>query len=164
MSLVEQLIRRKEDRGLMATLRCYLVESKRHRAWPALHRLGIPVGSEAPDALAASTVAALFATHPEATSSGNMGDHCRHLEKLRGEKSGDDSKMTPTERRFQILLAADRGEIHERVARIVRMAKQQGISINYAQLLTDLKYWNDRTRNTWASRFWSPNAQEQEDA
>jgi len=31
--LLEQLRRRKEDRGMMADLRCALVESKKHRAW-----------------------------------------------------------------------------------------------------------------------------------
>ena len=60
MSWIEQLRRRKDDRGLMATLRCSLVETKKHRAWPALHRLGLEV-----DNRPAAVVAGLFATHPE---------------------------------------------------------------------------------------------------
>ena len=160
MSLIEQLIRRKEDRGLMASLRCFLVESKRQRAWPALNRLNVRI-----DDVDAGTVAALFATHSEVAAVGNMGDHCRTLEKLRNEKRTDDAKLTPTERRFQHLLAANRSEIHERVGALIRMAKQQGVAINYEQLLIDLRYWNERTRNDWATHFWTPNvAQKEEEA
>ena len=74
-SLLEQLRRRKEDRGMMADLRCALVESKKHRAWPVLHRLGVAVTNRV-----AAIVAALYATHPEETREGNFGATCRAVQ------------------------------------------------------------------------------------
>ncbi len=151
--LLEQLRRRKEDRGMMADLRCALVESKKHRAWPALHRLGVDVTNRA-----AAVVAALYATHPEETRKGNFGATCRKIQSLRDGKSSGDDKLTPTERRFLHLLAAEKDELHQRVTRMVLMAKSQGVPVNYEQLETDLKswFWNDRTKTEWAASFWAP--------
>jgi len=156
--LIERLRRMKEDRGLMADLRCYLVAGKRHRAWPALHRLNVAIDNENK-----SMVAALYATHAEDTAQGNLGATCRLIEKKRdGGASGDD-KLSPTERRFQHLLAAEAGqELFDRVTRIVLMAKAQGIPVNYGQLEKDLHFWNERTRREWASAFWTPYVAAQE--
>ncbi len=150
--LLEQLRRRKEDRGMMADLRCTLVESKKHRAWPVLHRLGVAVTNPL-----AAMVAALYATHPEETQEGNFGATCRVVQSHRGDNRNDDSKLTPTERRFLHLLAAEKGdELYKRVTRMVFLAKSQGVPVNYEQLETDLKFWNDRTRTAWAASFWAP--------
>jgi CRISPR system Cascade subunit CasB len=149
-ALLEQLRRIKDDRGLMANLRCALVPSKRHRAWPALHRIHVAVEDEV-----RAIVAGLYATHPEETDQGNLGTTCKVIESRRdGGVKGDD-KLTPTERRFQHVLASEHGaELHERVTRIVLMAKSQGVPVNYEQLVVDLGYWNERTRREWASAFW----------
>jgi CRISPR system Cascade subunit CasB len=136
----------------MADLRCTLVEGKRHRAWPALHRLGVAVTNRV-----AAIVAALYATHPEETREGNFGATCRAIQSRRGDNRSDDSKMTPTERRFLHLLAAEKGdELHQRVTRMVLVAKSQGVPVNYERLETDLKFWNDRTKTEWAASFWTP--------
>lgn len=149
--LLERLLKYKDNRGLMANLRCVLVDSKKHRAWPALNRLGIEIDKEVP-----AYVAGLYATHPEETSSGNFGSTCKTIELRRGDKRGDDSKLTPTERRFQQLLTAERGaELFDRVLRMVLMAKAQGVPVNYEQLETDLKFWTDRTKTEWATAFWA---------
>ena len=67
-----------------------------------------------------------------------------------------DSKVTPIERRFQHLLAAERGEeLHQRVIRLVLLAKALGVPVNYVQLEKDFRYWNERTQQEWASAFWS---------
>jgi CRISPR system Cascade subunit CasB len=137
---------------MMADLRCALVESKKHRAWPALHRLGAAV-TDRP----AAVVAALYATHPEETQDGNFGTTFRAVQGRRGDKRGDDSKLTPTERRFLHLLAAEKGEeLHQRVTRMVLVAKSEGVPVNYEQLETDLKLWTDRTKTDWAAAFWTP--------
>ena len=152
--LLEQLRRRKEDRGMMADLRCALVESKKHRAWPVLHRLGVAVTNRV-----AAIVAALYATHSEEKREGNFGETCLAIQRCRGEKPGDDSKLTPTERRFQHLLAAEKGdELYKRVTRMVLMAKSQGVPVNYERLETDLRSWdwNDCTKTEWAASFWTP--------
>ena len=149
----ERLRRCKEDRGMMANLRCILVEDKKHRAWPVLSRLGVDVGNEV-----AAYVAGLYATHPEETTQGNFGATCKRIERERNEKRSDDNKLTPTERRFQQILASDRHEVLERVMRMVKMAKSHGVSVNYDQLEYDLRYWSDRAKTEWAASFWTPGA------
>ena len=150
-TFLERLRRRVDDRGIMANLRCVLVDGKRHRAWPALNRIGVSITNDV-DAL----VAGLFATHPEEAQVGNFGTTCKAIEASRGEDRGDGSKLTPTERRFQHLLAAEKGEeLHQRVSRMVLMAKSQGVRINFVQLSTDLRRWNDQTKTEWAASFWT---------
>ena len=140
--LLERLRKCQDDRGMMANLRCILVDNKKHRAWPALNRLGVAIENDV-----AAFVAGLFATHPEVTTVGNFGATCKSIEQKRGDKRGDDNKLTPTERRFQHLLSAERGdELNDRILRMVLMAKSQGVPINYEKLETDLKYWSDRTK------------------
>ncbi len=150
--LLEQLRKYKDDRGMMANLQCIFVDSKKHRAWPALSRLGIKINDDVQ-----SYVAGLYAAHPEEAAEGNMGLTCKYIERDRGEKQGDDNKLTPTERRFQHLLTAEKGdELYGRVLRMVLMAKSaKGISVNYAQLENDLKFWNARTKTEWAESFWN---------
>jgi CRISPR system Cascade subunit CasB len=153
-TLLERIRRYADNRGMMANLRCVLVESKKHRAWPVLNRMGIDIGDDI-----ATLVAGLFSAHPDETPSGNFGNTCRIIEQRRSEKRSDDNKLTPTERRFQHLLSAEPGnELHERIARMVFMAKAQSISVNYEKLLSDLRYWNDRTKTEWGMAFWAPHA------
>ncbi len=150
--LLERLRKCQDDRGMMANLRCILVDNKKHRAWPALNRLGVAIDNDV-----AAFVAGLFATHPEATTFGNFGATCKTIEQKRGDKRGDDNKLTPTERRFQHLLSAERGdELNSRILRLVLMAKSQGVPVNYEKLETDLKYWSDKKKTEWAAAFWTP--------
>lgn len=156
--LLERLKRVREKRGLMADLRCYLVATKRHRAWPALSRLNVAITDEK-----RALVAALYATHPEETNQGNLGSTCRFIDKKKDGGVSSDDKLSPTERRFQQLLAAETGqELSERVTRMILQAKAFGISVNYDQLEKDLRYWGDRTRREWASAFWTPWVETQE--
>lgn len=148
--LIERLRRYKDNRGLMANLRCVLVDNKKHRAWPALSRIGLAINDDD-----SAYVAGLFATHPEETANGNFGTTCKTIEMRRGDKRSDDNKLTPTERRFQHLLAAEKKELRNRVLRMVLMAKSQEVRINYEQLEKDLKFWSDRTKSEWAAAFWT---------
>lgn len=154
-SLLERLGKFKENRGMMANLRCVLVKNKKHRAWPVLHRLGVRVEDDI-----TAFVAGLYATHPEPSSSGNFGATCKAIERQRGDKSGDDGKLTPTERRFQHLLSAEPGEeLQQRVLRLVLMAKAQGVPVNYEQLLQDMKRWQwGNMKTKWAASYWAPDA------
>jgi CRISPR system Cascade subunit CasB len=137
---------------MMANLRCVLVENKKHRAWPALNRLGVRIDDDI-----SSYVAGLFATHPEEVTTENFGNTCKVIEQRRNEKRSNDDKLTSTERRFQYLLAAESGtELNNRVMRMVLMAKSQGVPVNYEQLATDLKFWNDNIKTKWAAAFWTP--------
>jgi CRISPR system Cascade subunit CasB len=148
--LLDRLRKYKDDRGMMANLRCALVDSKKHRSWPALNRLGVEINNDE-----SVFVAGLFATHPEDTSNDNFGTTCKTIELKRGDKCGDDNKITPTERRFQHLLTAERGpELRTRICRMVLMAKSQGVPVNYEKLETDLRFWGDLKKIEWAVSFW----------
>ncbi len=152
--LFEQLRKRKDDRGMMANLRCILVDNKKHRAWPVLNRLGVAIKDDV-----LSFVAGLYAIHSEETGKGNFGNTCKNIQGKRDEKHGDEGKLTPTERRFQHLLAAtDRNELQDRLLRMVLMAKAHDVRVNYEQLAADIGHWNDRTKNEWASSFWAQGA------
>ncbi|MBI4767317.1 MAG: type I-E CRISPR-associated protein Cse2/CasB, partial [Deltaproteobacteria bacterium] len=73
-----------------------------------------------------------------------------------GEDRGDGNRLTPTERRFQHLLAAEKGEeLYHRVTRLVLMAKSQGVPVNFDQLGIDLRRWNEQTKTEWAASFWT---------
>ncbi len=155
-ALLEYLIKRKDDRGLMAMLRCALVESKRHRAWPILGRFGA-IGNTH-DALTLQYIGGLFAIHPENSDNvGNIGNTCLQLCR-QDEKPDKDEKPGPMAKRLQWLLASEREEIGERILRIIQMARSKGYPVNYSQLEKDLKYWGDRVKMEWAAAFWAPGA------
>ncbi len=152
--LLERLrkYKEKDDRGMMANLRCVLVKSKKHRAWPALNRLGVEIDN---DNLA--YIAGLYATHPEHNpSTGNFGMTCKSVMKKRDQRTDD--KLTPTERRFQHLLTATRDEVYVRVLRMVLLAKSEGIPVNYEKLESDLHFWGERKKTEWATAFWTSEA------
>lgn len=152
--LLERLRKYRDNRGMMSNLKCILVPAKKHRAWPVLSRIGVNLSKE--DEVTA-IVAGLYAMHPEEAHEGNMGTTCRSIEGRRGENRSEESKISPTERRFQHLLAAERGnELYERTTRMILLAKSMGIPVNYDRLETDMKFWNDRTRTEWAASFWAP--------
>ena len=98
--LIDRLRKCKDDRGIMANLRCILVNNKKHRAWPALHRLGIAIKEDMDSAYTAG----LFAIHPEETSIGNFGTTCRLIENKRDEASSSDNKLTRLNGVFNICL------------------------------------------------------------
>ncbi|MFZ2782425.1 MAG: type I-E CRISPR-associated protein Cse2/CasB [Rectinemataceae bacterium] len=151
--LLEELrwYRQKDSRGFFANLRCYLVTSKRQKAWPALNRLNVAIGDDV-----SSFIAAWYATHPEEAKEGNLGTACRLIGLKRGESKSKDDKLTPMERRFQQLLASEKGdELTSRITRFILMAKSQNVPINYEQLRKDISYWNDRTKIEWAQAFWT---------
>lgn len=154
MSLLLDQLRRckaRDDRGMMANLRCILVENKKHRAWPPLSRLGVAI-----DDADASFIAGLYATHPEETHNGNFGATCKAIELKKDMNRGDDSKLSPTERRFQHLLAAENGEeLYARILRMVLMAKAADVPVNYAKLEIDLKKKEDWRKTEWAASFWN---------
>jgi len=151
--LLDQLrwYKQKDDRGIMASLRCVLVDSKKHRAWPALHRLGVAITDKD-----SAYIAGFFVMHPNEDTKGNFGNTCLAIEKKRREKRSKDNKLTPTERRFQHLLNAEKGaELYGRLIRMVKLAKSNEVRVNYEQLETDLYFWNERTKTEWAAAFWS---------
>lgn len=155
---------RREDRGLMANLRCALVESKRHRAWPYLGRVG-GIGDKHINRVV-QTIASLYAIYPEETQEGNIGALCRRLlHEDERKKLTNAEGVGPISRRVQHLLAAEGDEVFDRVARFVLRAKAEGIPVNYEQLYKDLLAWEwhaDGVRVRWAGSFWAPEAEPEE--
>jgi CRISPR system Cascade subunit CasB len=145
--LIAFLLKNKEDRGVMADLRCGFSPAKEHRAWPHIAQLcnlekdwsRIPV----------QTVCAAFATHPEHTDSGNIGSTMREIAK----EMASEEKRFP---RFQRLLACGtQEELCDHLSSVVRMAKAKGIPVNYRQMYCDICWWEvSDIKVRWASSFW----------
>jgi len=148
-----QKLKERDNRGALADLRCALIESRRHRAWPLLAPFG-GIGEEY-SAQVAQAIAGMFAHHPLTTETGNFGDTCRRLmnddERTEYLQEGKLGSMT---RRFQHLLAASRDEVCKRVARLVLYAKSNEVPVNYEQLYNDLLFWSDSVRVRWAKSYW----------
>ncbi len=156
MNLMDFLLRNKENRGVLATLRQGLIPAKEMRAWPLLAPFG-GIG-QTPGARAVRTVAGLFASHPQNCFAGNLGDTCREFCNNTDEfpwiMVDNNFAPGPVARKFSWMLAADAEEICGRVARIVLYAKSKGVPVNYAQLEKDLASW-PRAREAWARSFWA---------
>jgi CRISPR system Cascade subunit CasB len=157
-ALMKFLKKRKDDRGTIANLRCGLVESKRHRAWPLLAWCN-GIGNDY-RALTIQHFAGFFATHPEDDpATGNFGGTCRQLmDSDELDRIALTAEVGPLSRRFQHLIAADGEEIFPRVLRFVLRCKAKNISINYMQLFNDLKQWEyspEAVRTRWAKSFWA---------
>jgi len=135
------LQRYRDDRGALAALRGTLSEARRQRAWPLLGGFQGAIGHPVYE-----TVAALWAGDPAspATAGSNLG----HTLRLLG------SEHNTFEGRLKRLLTCDRDEIASRVVPVVRAAHAKGASVNYARLLSDLLWWNERTKVEWAKAFW----------
>ncbi len=144
--LMDHLGKLKNDRGAMADLRCALSPGKVARAWPLLARVG-GIGNPRVE-----TVAGLFAYHPQVTDTGNLGTTCRLL-------AADNNTF---DGRFRRLLSCDRDEICERLRPVVLAAKARGIPVNYERLFSDLHYWSDHVKASWAREYWG--APESEDS
>lgn len=157
-TLMDWLRRQKEQRGVLAQLRCGLVAGKEHRAWPLLARFD---GIEGYKGQVVRTIAGLYASHPDETGNpGNMGTLCLRL-CGDDETPWQDEKPRPMAMRLQYLLAAEPEEICQRAARLVLRCKASGIPVNYEQLYTDLLLWEkpfsrERVRQSWAQHFWAP--------
>lgn len=144
--LMAFLQKNKEDRGVMADLRCGFSPAKEHRAWPHIAQFckldadwsRIPV----------QTVCAAFATHPDNTSGGNIGTT---MQQIAGKEG-----LASFEGRFRRLLTCDKLELCERLPGVIRAAKAKGAPVNYRQLYCDICWWDGDypPKLKWASAFW----------
>jgi len=162
-SFLAYLRERREDRGVMANLRSGLVEGRQRRAWPIIAAFN-GIGEQHRNRVV-RTVAGLYAAHPKEASQGNFGDTCRALlgEEER-KKLAEGGEPGPISKRFLHLLAAQDGEIFDRVVSLALRAKthNDGIPINYERLFWDLWAWEERServRERWARSFWAPRSE-----
>ena len=149
-AFVADLTARREDRGLMADLRRGFSSATADRAWPYLARWCDLTHDR--QRVIYQTVAAGFATNPETTTEGNMGDTMRAL--ATGKVPGEDGLKT-FEARFRRFLSCDTiSDVSQRLPTVIRATQARGIPINHRRLLEDLHYWGDRVKIRWAGAYW----------
>ncbi len=164
--LVDFLVKKTADRGLMADMRAGLRSTTKMNAWPILAKFCNLSDSRL---RVYEVVAGLYATYPNICEGKNMGALCRELcgeEEERGiqnssvssglRETEDDVKEGPMAKRFKRLLEADRGEICELIIRIVLYARSMEKAVDYKSLGRDLLKWNDEIKRRWAQSFWAP--------
>ena len=97
--------------------------------------------------------AGLFAIHKHHRgNASNLGDSLRLLKHTAGFGDSFDD-------RFQLLLQVEPEQLPVVLRGFFQMLAQSNISVNYQQLITDLKHWHDSERTTqmaWARSFWAP--------
>lgn len=139
------------DRGKMAALRRAASSSTERQAWPVIYGLGEDIAN-----LAACTVGALYAQHPEEdTNAFSFGVTCR---RIATDKGKDFEIPDSFDRRFRRLLACDSAEdVAGQLKSWIRFAAAKGVGVNYERLFWDLLAWNnhaDRIKLDWARGFW----------
>lgn len=115
--------------------------------WLYRHLGGAKPEHEEPAAL----VASLFALHPAAGGSGNLGAAFRRLYALMNESPS-------VEKRFAALLDAEAEDLHGRLRQAVSLLKAKEVAIDWKQLLYDLLRWDAEKRpvqRRWARDFWA---------
>lgn len=141
--------KQKDDRGVLADLRCGFSEAKAYRAWPHIAPF-CKLNSDR-SRLPVQTVCAAFATHPENARKGNLGATMKKID------------METIEGRFKRLLNCDTvAELCERIPAVIRAAKAKGIPVDYQLLYSDLRAWEDRDiKLDWADAFWGTDGGDQ---
>lgn len=145
-NFVTSLQRLCQDRGHAAALRRYWSATTRHQALPILGRLGA-IGR-----LPKSTVAALYAVHPDHQNGRGIGRAAYGL----GKPSDGEH---PYDRHFRRLLSCDElSDLATQLHRLVKRLEREGIGLDYAQLLKDLRLWSaghaESVKTDWAKDFW----------
>ncbi|MCZ7575407.1 MAG: type I-E CRISPR-associated protein Cse2/CasB [Ardenticatenaceae bacterium] len=149
-----EALRDSDDRGALAALRRGL--GKRPGETPEMFRYVVPrlpTGLRPWEEICYYTVASLFAMHPQAGGSGNMG---AHLAAIRAQNEGKSSSL---EQRFTVLLSTHTDDLPNHLRQIVSLLKSYGVPVNWGQLLADIRSWDfpesaTRTKNAWARAFW----------
>jgi CRISPR system Cascade subunit CasB len=103
-------------------------------------------------------VAALFAAHPASTPAGNLGLTMARIALARGVTAS-------LEQRFVALLEADAEDVGHHLRGLVGLARAADVPLDWAQLLADLRRWEDPLRQVqtkWALGFWASEASHSE--
>ena len=95
-------------------------------------------------------VAPLFALHPQAGGTGNLGGHFRDLQQ--GKQNED-----ALERRFTAMLNAHEEELSWHLRQAVSLCKSNNVPIDWHALFGDIRGWGHPNRwvqRKWSSSFW----------
>jgi CRISPR system Cascade subunit CasB len=146
-------LREHEDRGALAALR-------RGLGQPAgsayeMYRYVVPwLGEQSSPAQEERyfLVAALFAYHPQAGGTGNLGASFARTRTAQGDD-------TATERRFTALLTAHREDLPFYLRQAISFLRAKDVAVDYHQLLLDLGAWErGYVQRNWAQAFWGRSA------
>ena len=96
-------------------------------------------------------VASLVGLYPDAKKTGrNLGFSIHSIEE----------KSPSIEKRFVALLNSDEEDLPNHLRQIISLLKSKEAPINWSQLLSDIKNWNNEKVNVqrhWANGFWGNN-------
>lgn len=156
------LLKHKEDRGVMADLRCGFSQARQIRAWPHVVRFCKTNDNDPTDRFDKEdlrtiflTVGAAFASHPinDETPYSNFGDVLRRIA-ITGTDDLEKA-LKSFDGRFRRLLACHSGaDVCRWIQGIVHAAESKNIPIPYNQLLNDLLYWDQSKKVRWAQKYW----------
>lgn len=141
----------------MADLRCGFSSTREYRAWSHI----APWCDLTKDwsRIPVQTVCAAFATQPETTHKGNLGDTLRQL-----APSPDKDGLASFEGRFRRLLSCTtKYELCKLIPHIIRAAKAKNIVVNHHRLYCDICWWErSNVKVNWAASYWGTAATEGE--
>lgn len=149
-SIFELLRELSTDKGAMASLRSLLSNTQKYRGWSYIGKIN-GIGD-----ICVETIAGLYALHPMECNKEhyNFGDACKKLAQKRSSSSSSDD--SPFDRRFRRLLAcSSREELCALLPEVIRGMKAEEIAVNYESLYEDIRRWNAKQAENWASHYWS---------
>ncbi len=148
------------DRGLIANLRKWWSPTTRHYAYPILGRLRALKDERMNGKIlcaAAFAVHALGGKSPHVANQTSLGTAVLALAGGSPKAAGFDSM----EHHFRRLLAAESlDDLKPQLHRLVKRLGNEGISLDYARLLSDLRQfenYTERIKTEWAKDFWQAN-------
>ncbi len=143
----------RDDRGVLADLRCGFVEQRASKCWPHIASY-----CDLRDDLERNVwefVAAGSATVLGTKTTGNMGMTLRKIALGQGGKDG----LSSFEPRFRRVLGARSAEeVCQLLRGVIRAAKSKSVDINFRTLYWDLIHWGQeskKVRESWATAFWA---------
>lgn len=144
-----------EDRGAMAALRRGL--GKAPGSVSTMYPYVAPWSEKETSYERFYLIASLFAAGPEYLENDHsFGAALRFL-----VEPGKEIRGSGVEKRFQALLGLDRDELYQPLSRFIVMLKSKGVSLDYAALMKDLRWWdapsqrgNKSVQLRWAEDFW----------
>lgn len=141
----------RENRGALAALRRGLGQTP--GTVPAMYPYVVrwlPQEAKAWQERTYYIIASLFAYHPQAGGTGNVGSHF-----ARARDPGKDD--TAIERRFTALLAAHPEDLDTVLRQAIGFLKSKEVPVNWQQLVRDLQGWGWESKSVqkrWAASFW----------
>jgi len=149
---VDRLKKQKKDPASMAKMRMFVRNGNDWQACSVVEKLIPAFVDKEWDRKCMYVVACLYAHHPKVARKINFGDTLRKIS-LKKLSDGSDRKKS-VEHRLMSVLNCNQQDILDRIFQEILYVRSIGAPVNYAQLLMDLVYWGDRSKQKWAISFY----------